>query len=99
MLAPCARISLFYNRMRNYIFRKYNNIKNNFSQETSVNDNLGKIIFDEVFAPVIRQTTLHLFLKVASNCNFVVRHMGVEIANFNGTSDKNFFMRQSPGFG
>lgn len=56
------------------------------------------IDYDQVFAPVTRQTTLRTFLTVAANRGLVVRHLDVKTAYLNGTLEEEIFMRQPPGF-
>ena len=53
--------------------------------------------FDEVFAPVTRQSTLRVFLTVATKRKLVVQHWDVKTAYLNGTLEEEIYMRQPPG--
>jgi hypothetical protein len=54
--------------------------------------------YDEVFAPVLRQTTFRMLLSVAAMRNYVVHHFDVKTAFLNGKLDDVIYMRQPPGF-
>lgn len=54
--------------------------------------------YDEVFAPVVRQTTFRILLSVAAKRRYKVKHFDVKTAFLNGEIDEEIFMRQPPGF-
>lgn len=54
--------------------------------------------YDQVFAPVIRHTTLRTFLAVAAKRKYVVHHFDAKTAFLNGNLDEVIFMKQPPGF-
>lgn len=54
--------------------------------------------YDEVFAPVIKQTTLRMLLAVASKHNLQLRHFDVKTAYLNGVLQEELYMKQPAGF-
>ena len=54
--------------------------------------------YDEVFAPVVRSTTLRLLLSVAGSRGYKVRQYDVKTAFLNGILNEEIYMRQPPGF-
>lgn len=54
--------------------------------------------YDEVFAPVIYQTTFRILLIIAAKTNMRVLHFDAKTAFLNGQLDEAIYMRQPPGF-
>lgn len=54
--------------------------------------------YDEVFAPVIKPTTIRLLLTIAGKNNYFVRHVDIKTAFLNGEVDTVIYMKQPPGF-
>ena len=54
--------------------------------------------YDEVFAPVARQTTFRLLLSIAGTRKYHVRHYDIKSAFLNGKLEEEIFMKQPPGF-
>lgn len=54
--------------------------------------------YDQVFAPIARQTTLRVLLTVASIKNYLVHHFGAKAAFLNGGLREIIFMKQPPGY-
>ena len=54
--------------------------------------------YDEVFAPVIKQTTIRLLLTIASYEDLIVKHYDVKTAFLNGELTEEIYMRQPEGF-
>lgn len=54
--------------------------------------------YDQVFAPVARQTTFRVFLSAASSRGMEVHHFDAKTAFLNGELNEEIFMRQPPGF-
>lgn len=54
--------------------------------------------YDQVFAPVVRQTTFRLLLSKASKENLCVRHLDAKTAFLNGKLKETIFMKQPPGY-
>lgn len=54
--------------------------------------------YDQVFAPVARQTTFRILLSVASKENCMVHHMDVKTAFLNSKLKEEIYMKQPPGF-
>lgn len=54
--------------------------------------------YDEVFAPVVRQTTLRTLLSVAGARKMTVVHFDVKSAFLHGELKETIYMRQPPGF-
>ncbi|KXJ62354.1 hypothetical protein RP20_CCG018999 [Aedes albopictus] len=54
--------------------------------------------YDEVFAPVIKQTTLRTLLAIASKRNLILKHFDVKTAYLYGTLEEELYMRQPGGF-
>lgn len=54
--------------------------------------------YDQVFAPVARNTTLRILLSVASKEKFIVHHMDVKTAFLNSKLKEEIYMKQPPGF-
>uniref|UniRef100_A0A6V7M0T8 Integrase catalytic domain-containing protein n=1 Tax=Bracon brevicornis TaxID=1563983 RepID=A0A6V7M0T8_9HYME len=56
------------------------------------------IDYDEVFAPVVRQTTLRTLLSIAGRRGFFVKHLDAKTAFLNGKLSKTIYMRQPPNY-
>lgn len=56
------------------------------------------IDYDQVFAPVAKQTTLRILLSVAAKKDMKVIHLDAKTAFLNGTLDETIYMKQPPGF-
>lgn len=54
--------------------------------------------YDEIFAPVVKITTLRTLLAVASHKNMFVRHIDVKTAFLNGIIDTEIYIKQPEGF-
>lgn len=54
--------------------------------------------YDQVYAPVARQTTFRTLLAIASKEKYIVRHMDAKTAFLNGKLKETIFMKQPPGF-
>lgn len=54
--------------------------------------------YDEVFAPVVRQSTLRTLLSVAGVKKMTAVHMDVKSAFLNGEIEEEIYMKQPPGF-
>lgn len=54
--------------------------------------------YDEVFAPVARQTTFRVLLSVASKEKWLVDHLDVKTAFLNGKLTEEIYMQQPPGY-
>lgn len=54
--------------------------------------------YDQVFAPVARQTTFRILLSVASKERLQVHHLDVKTAFLNGKLTETIYMKQPPGF-
>lgn len=54
--------------------------------------------YDEVFAPVVKQTTLRILLSIAAKEEMIVKHFDVKTAFLNGTVDETIYMKQPEGF-
>lgn len=54
--------------------------------------------YDEVFAPVVRQTTFRMLLSVAAKRGYKVKHYDIKTAFLNGELEEDIYMRQPPGF-
>lgn len=54
--------------------------------------------YDQVFAPVVKQSTVRILLSIAGNQNKVVRHMDAKTAFLNGNLKETIFMKQPPGY-
>lgn len=54
--------------------------------------------YDQIFAPVARQTTFRILLSIASKENLLVHHLDVTTAFLNGKLSDSIFMKQPPGF-
>lgn len=63
-----------------------------FSQKYGVN-------YDEVFAPVVKTTTLRLLLSIAGKRKYHVRQYDVKTAFLNGKLEEEVYMRRPPGYG
>lgn len=53
--------------------------------------------YDEVFAPVARNTTFRILLSVAGKRNLIVNHYDVKSAFLNGELKEEIYMRHPPG--
>lgn len=62
-----------------------------FSQQHGVD-------YDEVFAPVVRQTTFRVILSIAAKNNFSVYHLDVKTAFLYGELAESIYMKQPTGF-
>lgn len=56
------------------------------------------IDYDEVFAPVVRQTTFRTLLSISAKEMLIVNHLDVETAFLNGQLHEEIYMKQPPGF-
>lgn len=54
--------------------------------------------YDEVFAPVVRQTTFRTLLSVAAKRKYNVQHYDIKTAFLNGNLEEEIYMKQPPGF-
>ena len=54
--------------------------------------------YDQVFAPVVKQTTLRILLSIAGKNNMTVQHLDAKTAFLNGELHEIIFMKQPPGF-
>lgn len=54
--------------------------------------------YDQVFAPVAKQTTIRILLSVASAQKLLVHHLDVKTAFLNGRLSEKIYMKQPPGF-
>lgn len=54
--------------------------------------------FDEVYAPVIQQTTLRTLLAVASKRNLLLKHYDIKTAYLYANLEEELYMRQPAGF-
>lgn len=56
------------------------------------------IDYDQVFAPVVRQTTFRILLSIASVEGLCVKHLDAKTAFLNGKLKELIYMRQPPGY-
>lgn len=56
------------------------------------------IDFEEVYAPVVKQTTIRIFLSLASKFNLPVFQFDIKTAFLNGTIKETIFMKQPEGY-
>lgn len=54
--------------------------------------------YDEIFAPVVRHTTLRTLFAVAAKRKYVVHHFDAKTAFLNGKLEETIYMKQPPGF-
>lgn len=54
--------------------------------------------YDEVFAPVVKQTTLRILLSIASARKLKIHQFDVKTAFLNGVIKESIYMKQPPGF-
>ena len=54
--------------------------------------------YEEVFAPVAKQTTIRVLLAIATELNLAVHQMDIKTAFLNGFLDEEIFMKQPEGF-
>lgn len=54
--------------------------------------------YDEVFAPVVRQTTLRVLLTIAGQLRMIVKHYDAKTAFLNGKLKETVFMAQTEGY-
>ena len=54
--------------------------------------------YDEVFAPVVRPTTLRLLSTVAGHEKLIVKHYDIQSAYLNGELSQEIYMKQSKGY-
>lgn len=52
----------------------------------------------EVFAPVVRQTTLKILLTLSGKENLVIKHYDAKTAFLNGNLDQQMHMHQPEGY-
>lgn len=55
------------------------------------------IDYDEIFAPVIRGSTIRILLSIAGDRNYFVNHHDVKNAFLNGKLNEDIYMAQPPG--
>lgn len=72
------------------IRRKARLVAQGFSQKYGVD-------YDEVFAPVVRSTTLRLLLSVAGAKNYHVKQYDIKSAFLNGKLDDEIYLKPPPG--
>lgn len=53
--------------------------------------------YDEVFAPVVKQTTFRTLLSVAHQRNMLIKHVDVKTAYLNGELQETVYMKLPPG--
>lgn len=56
------------------------------------------IDYDQVFAPVVKQTTFRILLSLASVEGLCVKHLDAKTAFLNGKLKETIYMRQPPGY-
>lgn len=54
--------------------------------------------YNEIFAPVVRQSTFRTLLSVAGSTKMTVVHVDVKSAFLNGLLENDIYMKQPPGF-
>ncbi|XP_051163516.1 uncharacterized protein LOC127282958 [Leptopilina boulardi] len=54
--------------------------------------------YDEVFAPVVRQTTFKILLAIAGQENLIIKHYDAKTAFLNGDLDQTIYMTQPEGY-
>uniref|UniRef100_A0AAG5DV13 Retrovirus-related Pol polyprotein from transposon TNT 1-94 n=1 Tax=Anopheles atroparvus TaxID=41427 RepID=A0AAG5DV13_ANOAO len=54
--------------------------------------------YDEVFAPVVRQTTFRCLMSVAAKRGMIMRQYDIKTAFLNGDLEEELYMRQPPSF-
>lgn len=54
--------------------------------------------YDEVFAPVVKQTTFRVLMSVAAKERMIVKHLDAKTAFLNGKLRETIYMKQPPGF-
>lgn len=54
--------------------------------------------YDEVFAPVVKQTTFKVLLTIAGQNNLIVKHFDAKSAFLNGNLKETIFMAQPEGY-
>lgn len=54
--------------------------------------------YDEIFAPVVKHSTLRIILSVAGTKNMKVVHYDIKSAFLNGDLKEDIYMKQPPGF-
>lgn len=55
------------------------------------------IDYDEVFAPVVKHTSLRVLLSIAGKRNYYVKHFDAKTAFLNGTIKEEIYMKPPPG--
>lgn len=65
---------------------------------TRVFQHLHGVDYDETFAPVVKFSTLHMFLALVAAENLELHRMDVKIAFLNGELEEDIFMEQPEGF-
>ena len=54
--------------------------------------------YNEVFAPVVKQSTLKILLSIATQKNYKLQHIDIKTAFLYGALDDEVYMRQPEGF-
>ena len=54
--------------------------------------------YNQVFAPVAKQSTFRILLSLASKKGYHTRHLDIKTAFLYGKLDETIFMKQPPGF-
>ena len=54
--------------------------------------------YDQVLAPVVRQTTIKTFLALAGKYNLVIKHFDAKTAFLNGELKEIIYMEQPEGY-
>ena len=57
-----------------------------------------KIDYEEIFAPVVRQTTLRMLLSIAGKEKMIVKHYDIKNAFLNGNLKEIIYMKQPKGY-
>ncbi|KMQ86061.1 retrovirus-related pol polyprotein from transposon tnt 1-94 [Lasius niger] len=81
---------LKHNEMGNVTKYKARLVAQGFSQKFGID-------YDEVFAPVVRQTTIRMLLTIAGSKNWIVKHFDAKTAFINGELKEDIYMRQPKG--
>ena len=62
-----------------------------FQQKKGIN-------FDEIFAPVVKMTSIRTILSIAARMNLEIKHLDVKMAFLHGKLDEDIYMQQPKGF-
>ncbi|KAJ7327003.1 hypothetical protein JRQ81_016762 [Phrynocephalus forsythii] len=54
--------------------------------------------FDEVFAPVVKYSTIRTLLSIAASKQMLVKHLDAKTALLHGNIEEELYMEQPPGF-